>query len=173
MLCFTEIRHIHHNRKGKQATMKTAKAIEETLRENLDKIEKNTAAKPRQRYLTFGNVIAFALAILVIWGVLSGFMSLQWRGEGGSVMNWYAVSYKFHTAILHPLYLMSYPILVLMVVCVFWIADWDKDKTCRTVTAIGVTLAGLIMVGVCTAVPLISYQQSAAASCFALNTWVQ
>ncbi len=47
--------------------MKTAKAIEETLRENLDKIEKNTAAKPRQRYLTFGNVIAFALAILVIW----------------------------------------------------------------------------------------------------------
>ena len=85
-------------------------------------------------------------------------------------MNWYAVSYKFHTAILNPLYLMSYPILVLMVVCVFWIADWDKDKTCRTVTAIGVTLAGLIMAGVCTAVPLISYQQSAAASCFALNT---
>lgn len=167
---FTEKRYTHHSRKGTHATMKTAKAIEETLRENLEKIEKNTATKPKQRYLTFGNVTAFALAILVIWGVLSGFLSLQWRGEGGAGMNWYAVSYKFHTAILHPLYLMSYPILVLMVVCVFWIADWDKDKTCRTVTAIGVTLAGLIMVGVCTAVPLISYQQSAAASCFALNT---
>lgn len=82
---FTEKRHTHHTRKGTHATMKTVKAIEETLRENLEKIEKNTATKPKQRYLTFGNVTAFALAILVIWGVLSGFMSLQWRGEGGSV----------------------------------------------------------------------------------------
>ena len=39
---FTEKRHTHHTRKGTHATMKTAKAIEETLRENLEEISKTS-----------------------------------------------------------------------------------------------------------------------------------
>ena len=143
--------------------MKTAAEIEKTIRENLEKIEKNTDAKPKQRYLTFSNVIAVALATLFIWGVLSVLVVIL-------TSDLETLSYQFHTIVLDPLYLASYPILVVAVVCMLWIADWDKGKTCKTVAITGVTLAGLISAGFCTYIPIHNYKQSAAASCFALNT---
>lgn len=143
--------------------MKTAAEIEKTIRENLEKIEKSTDAKPKQRYLTFSNVFAVVLVTLFIWGVLSVLVVIL-------TSDLEMLSYQFHTIILNPLYLASYPILVVAVVCMLWIADWDKGKTCKTVTITGVTLAGLISAGFCTYIPIHDYKQSAAASCFALNT---
>lgn len=65
--------------------MKTAAEIEKTLRETLEKIEKSTDAKPKQRYLTFSNVIAVALAMLVVWGVLSVLVSILGSRDRGDV----------------------------------------------------------------------------------------
>ena len=143
--------------------MKNTAEIEETLRENLEKIERNTDAKPKQRYLTFSNVIASVLVTLFIWGVLSALVVIL-------TSDLETLSYQFYTIILNPLYLASYPILVVAVVCMLWIADLDKGKTCKTVAVTGVALAGLISAGFCTYIPIHDYKQSGAASCFALNT---
>ena len=51
-----------------------------------------------------------------------------------------------------------------------WIADWDEGKTYKVVAVVGVTFASIIMTGICTYSPIYNYEQSAAASCFALNT---
>lgn len=145
--------------------MKTAAEIEKTLRETLEKIEKNTDAKPKQRYLTFSNVIAVALVMLVIWGVLSVLVSILGNGYRGDV-----AYYQFNAIVLHPLYLVSYLILVADFVCMLWIVDWDKGKTYKVVAGVGVTFASIITTGICTYIPIHNYEQSAAASCFALNT---
>lgn len=145
--------------------MKTAAEIEKTIRENLEKIEKNTDAKPKQQYLTFSNVIAVALAMLVVWGVLSVLVSILGSGDRGDV-----AYYQFNAIVLHPLYLVSYLILVADFVCMLWIVDWDKGKTYKVVAVVGVTFASIITTGICTYIPIHNYEQSAAASCFALET---
>lgn len=143
--------------------MKTAAEIEETLRETLEKIEKNTDSKPKQRYLTFNNVIASVLVALFIWGVLSALVIIL-------TSDLETLSYQFYTIVLNPLYLASYPILVVAVVCMLWIADWDTDNNYRIVAVAGVAIVGLISAGFCAYTPIHDYRQSAAASCFALNT---
>ena len=77
--------------------MKTAAEIEKTLKENLEKIEKNTETKPKQRYLTFRNVIAVALVMLVIWGVLSVLISVHGSGYRLDV-----AYHQFNVIVLHP-----------------------------------------------------------------------
>lgn len=145
--------------------MKTAAEIEETLRETLEKIEKSTEAKPKRRYLTFSNVIAVALVMLVVWGVLSVIVSILGSGDRGDV-----AYYQFNAIVLHPLYLLSYLILVADFVCMLWIVDWDEGKTYKVVAVVGVTFASTIMTGICTYIPIHNYEHSAAASCFALET---
>lgn len=145
--------------------MKTAAEIEKTLKENLEKIEKNTETKPKQRYLTFRNVIAVALVMLVIWGVLSVLISVHGSGYRLDV-----AYHQFNVIVLHPLYLVSYLILVADFVCLLWIVDWDEGKTYKVVAVVGVTFASTIMTGICTYIPIHSYERSAAASCFALET---
>lgn len=143
--------------------MKTTAEIEKTLRENLEKTEKNTVTKPRQRYLTFRNVIVAVLATLVIWGVLSVLIVIL-------ESNLETLSYQFHTIVLNPLYLASCPILILTVICRLWIADWDKGNNYKIVAVAGVAIAGLISAGFCLCIPIHNYEHSAAASCFALET---
>lgn len=126
-------------------------------------IEKNTDTNPKQRYLMFSNVIAAALVIIVIWGVLS-ILAVLLNSDLDKL------SYQFHDIFMTPLYLASYPILILTVICMLWIADWDKGKAYKKVVMLGVALAGLISAGFCTYIPIHNYKQSAAASCFALNT---